>query len=132
MRVLVDTSALFALLCADDSNAVRARAAFERAAVADVGLVCTSYVLVETYALVGRRLGAAAVAAFRADVAPLLQVVWVDATLLEAGLDRLVADGRRSLSLVDCVSFVAFERLGLDAVMAFDRHFDEAGLPAFG
>lgn len=44
-------------------------------------LLTTSYVILETYALLGRRLGPTAVRAFREDFVPLLEVVWVDPDL---------------------------------------------------
>jgi predicted nucleic acid-binding protein len=89
-------------------------------------------VLVETYALAGRRLGPAAVRAFRADFAPLVDVIWVDEALHEAGLDVLVARNRRQLSLVDAVSFAAMRQRGLHEVFALDPHFAEEGFVPVG
>lgn len=125
--VFVDTSAILALLVADDPNHAAAARAFDRLRRAETELVTTSYVLVETYALVGRRLGRTAVRRFRSDLAPLLSVRWVDGPMHEEGLDLQAADDRRDLSLVDAVSFVAARETGLDVVFAFDRHFVEAG-----
>ena len=90
-------------------------------------LLTTSHVLVETYALLGRRLGVDAVRAFRADLAPLLAVVWVDQTLNEAGLDLLLKQRRRRLSLVDAVSFVVMAQRRLEGAFAFDPHFEQEG-----
>ncbi|PYU23039.1 MAG: hypothetical protein DMG30_12885 [Acidobacteria bacterium] len=76
--VFADTSGLLALLNTTDDNHARAERAFGNLRVRQVSLVSTSYVLVETYALVGRRLGLDAVRSFRADFAPLIDVVWVE------------------------------------------------------
>ena len=122
-RVFVDTSALLALLNPDDSAHRQARTAFERLAAMGAALTTTSYVLVETYALVGRRLGAEAVRAFRESFAPLLDVIWVDETLHEAGLDLLLARKSGRLSLVDAVSFVTIRQRGVDQVFAYDDDF---------
>ncbi len=122
-RVFVDTSALLALLNPHDTAHKRARAAFERLATASDALVTTSYVLVESYALIGRRLGAEAVRAFRESFAPLLEVTWVDEQLHEAGLDLLLSRKSRRLSLVDAVSFVAIRRHAVDRVFAYDDDF---------
>jgi len=125
--VFVDTSAILALLVADDPNHAAASRAFTRARKNDVEFVTTSYVLVETYALLGRRLGQLAAQRFRKELAPLFSVRWVDETLHDEGLDLLEDDERRNLSLVDAVSFAAARERGLGTVFAFDRHFVEAG-----
>jgi len=39
--------------------------------------------MVETYALLARRLGLEAVRAFRSDLAPLLEVSWIDEAIHE-------------------------------------------------
>ena len=122
-RVFVDTSAFLALLNPHDVAHKRARAAFERLAAASEALTTTSYVLVETYALIGRRLGSEAVRAFRESFAPLLEPIWVDEALHEAGLDLLLSRKSRRLSLVDAVSFVAIRQRVVDRVFAYDAHF---------
>lgn len=125
--VFVDTSAILALMVADDPNHLAASRAFGRARKANADLVTTSYVLVETYALLGRRLGQAAVRRFREELAPLFLVRWVDESLHEEGLDLLQEDERRKLSLVDAVSFAAAREREVEVAFAFDRHFVEAG-----
>jgi predicted nucleic acid-binding protein len=127
IRVFVDTSAILALLIASDVAHPSACRAFERLKEAEASLVTTSYVLVDTYALLGRRIGMSAVADFRERFAPLLEVIWVDAALHEQALDALLADGRSDSSLVDSSSFIAARQQQVDAVFAFDRHFEEAG-----
>jgi uncharacterized protein len=122
-RVFVDTSALLALLNPDDSSHRRARTAFDRLAASKAALTTTSYVLLETYALAGPRLGAEAVRAFRESFAPLLEVIWVDEPLHEAGLDLLLARKSARLSLVDTVSFVAIRQRAIDRVFAYDDDF---------
>jgi predicted nucleic acid-binding protein len=123
--VFVDTSAILALLNPKDFNHDKARRAFDMLRGRDAALVATSYVLVETYALLGSRMGLEAVRAFRADLAPLLEVLWVDAGLHEDGLDLMIDRGRRRLSLVDAVSFVAMRRRGIAEAFAFDPHFED-------
>jgi uncharacterized protein len=126
-QVFVDTSALYALLVRSDERHRDARRAFARLMSEEAVLVTTSYVLVETYALLGRRIGLAAVAAFRDDFAPLLDVAWVDPATHDAGLDGLLDRSRRDLSLVDVVSFVVMRGRGIGEAFAFDRHFGAEG-----
>ena len=83
--------------------------------------------LVEAYALVARRMGLAAVHAFRSDLVPLLDVVWSDARAHEAGLDLLLERKTRDLSLVDTVSFVVMREQRLEHAFAFDPHFEDEG-----
>jgi uncharacterized protein len=126
-QVFVDTSALYALLVRSDDRHGEARRAFARLKSDEAVLVTSSYVLVETYALLGRRIGLDAVAAFRDVFAPLLDVAWVDPATHGAAVDALVERGRRDLSLVDLVSFVVMRGRGIDEAFAFDRHFEEEG-----
>src|ERR1700687_4900696 len=103
-RIFVDTSAVLALLVASDAAHRRARAVFARLSAARAALVTSSYVLVEIYALLGRRMGLGAVELFRNEFAPLLEVVWIDAARHEAGLDLLFERKKSKLSLVDATS----------------------------
>jgi hypothetical protein len=64
-------------------------------------MISSSYVLLECYALLGSRRGLVAVAQFRQDLAPLLDVKWIDASLHERGLDLILERRDSSLSLVD-------------------------------
>lgn len=130
--VFADTSGLYALLVASDEHHERARAVFEDLAKREAPLVTHSYVLVETYALLGRRVGVHAVGGFRDRVQPLLEIVWVDERLHEAGLDLLRERDRREFSLVDATSFVVMREGGLEEVFAFDTDFEREGFTRLG
>lgn len=127
MSVFVDTSAFLAVLDADDQQHERARRAWERLIADGESLLTSSYVLVETFALAQRRLGMDAVRALHEDVCPILAIGWVDDAVHRAGVETLLAQGRRRLSLVDCVSFEVMKRNGVDRAFCFDAHFAEAG-----
>ena len=83
--------------------------------------------LVETIALTQRRLGLEAVRALRDELFPVLNVEWVDASLHAQAFTALVAAGRRSVSLVDHVSFEMMRRSNVHRVLAVDRHFEAQG-----
>jgi predicted nucleic acid-binding protein len=125
--VFADTSGLLALLNAEDENHAPAARAFANLRARQAALVSTSFVLVETYALIGRRLGLDAVRSFRADFSPLIDVVWVDEALHNAGLDLLFDRGKRLLSLVDAVSFITMRQRSVAEAFAFDPHFEQEG-----
>jgi predicted nucleic acid-binding protein len=127
MNIFVDSSALLAVLDANDAHHAEAKATWEKILNAGDVLLCHNYVLVETSALALRRLGTGAVRVFERDIVPVLKIVWVDRNIYNAAASaHLVAD-RRSLSLVDCVSFEIMRRAGIHAAFAFDRHFREFG-----
>ncbi len=126
-HVFVDTSAAYALLVRSDDRHGQARRVFARLMADGAPLVTSSYVLVETYALLGRRIGLEAVAAFRDRFAPLLDIAWVDPATHDAALEDLLDRGARDLSLVDAVSFLVMRDRGIDSAFAFDRHFVQEG-----
>jgi predicted nucleic acid-binding protein len=127
VMVYLDTSALLALIDADEARHAQARRIWERLLEHDALLVTTSYVLVETYALAQRRLGSAAVRVLAGDLLPVVDVEWIGREVHERAVSALVAVGRRDLSLVDAVSFEVMRQRGIDRAFAFDRHFEEIG-----
>ena len=127
MIVFVDTSAFYALLDGSDQDHSRAVGVWENLLHQQASLLTTNYVLVETSALLQRRLGPAALRAFQEDVVPLLTVDWILEQRHETGVEAVLAAGRRRLSLVDCVSFQTMRAHGIHTAFCFDAHFREQG-----
>lgn len=127
MTVFVDTSAICALLNANDEAHERAALAWRRLRGADAQFLTTNYVLLETTAVLQNRLGLDAVAALANNIAPVLNIEWVTPELHEAATEALFAANRRDLSLVDCVSFATMRRLGLRQAFTLDPHFRRQG-----
>jgi predicted nucleic acid-binding protein len=127
MNVFVDTSALLAVLDADDQNHSAARTTWEALITNGDELICTSYILVESFALIQNRLGLDAVRAFHEVVEPVLQIEWIDAQRHANSVSALLTAFRRNLSLVDCSSFEAMRRLSVSTAFTFDKHFVEQG-----
>jgi uncharacterized protein len=125
--VFTDTSALLALVSLTDEKHNQAARAFVTLRQRRATLISTSFVLVETYALLERRLGLDAVRGFRLDLAPLIDVVWVDEPLHNSGLELLLERRKRGLSLVDAVSFVTMRERRMSEAFAFDAHFAQEG-----
>ena len=132
MNVFVDTSALLAVLDRSDARHAAAKRIWEELLSGDNTLVVHSYVLVETSAVLTRRIGMEAVGVFERDVVPALRVVWVTRDIHEASVGAHLAAGRRALSLVDCASFEVMRRTGVRTAFAFDPHFKEFGYEAVG
>ncbi len=91
-------------------------------------LVTHNYVVVETAALVHRRLGAAAVRVLFEAFVPALSLFFVDEQLHERASSAYLAASRRSPSFVDWVSFQMIRDQNLDRAFAFDRDFRNEGL----
>ncbi|MBT4502003.1 MAG: type II toxin-antitoxin system VapC family toxin [Gemmatimonadetes bacterium] len=130
MSVFVDTSAFLAILDTDDEEHAAAKRIWEHLIATHQAMVCSSYILAETVALVQRRLGVEAVRTFQHDIYPLLHIKWVDEPIHRAGMAAVIAASRRKLSLVDCVSFEVMRRGELHQVFGFDPHFEEQGFEA--
>jgi predicted nucleic acid-binding protein len=127
MNIFIDTSAFLAVLDGSDNNHPEAKTFWKKIISEGDVLLCHNYILVETSALVLRRLGMDALRVFEQDIMPILCIIWVTKEIHSAAVSaRLVAD-RRTLSLVDCVSFEIMRRTGVYKAFAFDRHFREFG-----
>ena len=131
MNVFVDTSAFLALLDRAETMHPQAGAIWlHLLAQEDTSLFCTNYVLLESAALIQRRLGMRFVKTFQTDVTPVLHLKWVDEELHRAAVMALLTANRRQLSLVDCVSFAAMRQLSIEHYFGFDEHFVEQGFTA--
>ncbi len=127
MTVFVDSSALYAVLDASDaSHPVAARVWLRLLEQREV-LLTTNYHVVETFALVQRRLGLHAVRTFDTDMLPVVEVRWVDEPLHRAAVAAVLTAGKRDLSLVDCAAFVVMRERGLRDAFAFDADFEDQG-----
>jgi predicted nucleic acid-binding protein len=127
VRTFVDTSALYAALDADDEHHRRAGELWATLLGSPDVPVTSNYVLLETVALLGRRLGPASVRDFLTDFVPLLRVAWIGESLHQRAVAALLTAEQRDLSLVDCVSFELMREMGIECAFAFDRHFVQQG-----
>lgn len=127
MSLFVDTSALLAIIDGDQAGHHEVARVWHRLLDSERTLFTSNYVLVETFALVQRRLGIGAVRDVANVLLPFLQTLWVDEGVHAAALASLFAAGRRQLSLVDCASFELMRRSGLNDALALDRDFTMQG-----
>lgn len=127
MTVFADTSALYAVLDADDEFHGPAGGAWESLLSENVALVTSSYVLVETFALVQSRLGMEATRALADQLLPVVRTVEITKEDHAGAVQALLAANRRELSLVDCSSFLLMRRLGLRKAFTFDGDFGTQG-----
>lgn len=128
MILFADTSALYALMDANDKNHERASAAWTKWLDQPVQLATSNYVLLESMALVQHRLGMQAAREFHEELTPVLRVHWIDAELHMAALKMVMAVGQRDFSLVDATNVELMQRLGTHTIFAFDHHYPARGL----
>jgi predicted nucleic acid-binding protein len=128
MMIFIDTSALYALMDADDRNHERARDAWAQWLDQPIQFLTSNYVVLESLALIQHRLGIQAARQFDEELMPVLRVHWIDAELHATALKMVLAIGQRDLSLVDCTNIELMRRLGHRTIFAFDRHYPEQGL----
>lgn len=126
MTLFVDTSALYALMDRDDLNHAGAER-FWAELSPDEPLLTHNYVMVETSALVQRRLGIEALQALVDELVLPISTLLVDRAVHEAAVSAVLAARLRQVSLVDAVSFEVMRRAGIRAAFAFDEHFARFG-----
>lgn len=129
MTLFVDTSALYALLDHDDPNHQSAKA-FWSSLPDDETPITHNCVLLETCALIQRRLGVEALRSLVDEVMQPISTLFVDEGLHQTAVATVLAARRREVSLVDRVSFEVMRRLSLTTAFAFDAHFTEFGFQA--
>lgn len=128
--IFLDTSAIYALADRDDDQHEAAVASFEAALKSGRSIVTSNYVVVESAALLHRRLGRQVANAFL-DQAEQFSIHWVSADIHREAVEYLKACGTSKLSLVDAVSFVVMSNADIKEFLGFDAHFSNAGLQQF-
>ena len=124
--IFLDTSAVYAMADTGDKDHEEALRLFEAAQRADEEIVTHGYVLVESAALLQRRLGLKTALDFLDDAVN-FTLAWVDGGLHTRAVEYLRQARQADLSLVDAVSFVVMREMNTSLYLGFDGHFDAAG-----
>lgn len=125
MTTYLDTSALYALMDRAEERHQLVSQAWKALLDGRETLVLNNYVIVETAALIQRRLGMQPARDFVDNILPLAHVEWMDEASHLASVASMLAANRRDLSLVDCSSFHTMRQLRIETVFALDPHFSE-------
>jgi predicted nucleic acid-binding protein len=125
VSVFVDTSALYALL--DEGDAHHAEASDTLRRLVGAELITHAFVVVETSALVGRRLPWGATERLIDGLLPVIDVRPVDADLFGAAMATYRASAAEGVSLVDHSSFALMRSLGIGRAFAYDDDFTREG-----
>lgn len=129
-RVLVDTSAVFALIDRGDTNHDAARAALDALRARRAEPLLTNFIVAESHAVLLARLDAAIARRW------LSRIVWPVERVTEEDESRarmIVARYTdKTYTYADAASFAVMERLGLKTAFAFDPHFRQYGFQVLG
>ena len=125
-RIMIDTSAFYALASDDDEFSLSAVAAYGRMLDRDLELWTTSYALSETVALIHRRLGFPALSRFLETIGDNVRIVWIDSVIHSAAMREFTAAMGRGLSLVDWTVVLA-ARIKSAQVFTFDGGIVNSG-----
>jgi uncharacterized protein len=125
--VFVDTSGFYSFLDGSDSFHLKTHACFQEARSKSWRLITTNYVVHESWALIQTRLGWEAVDAWRDQVVPRCEILWVDQELHALGEARCRQARQRRLSLTDCISIEVMRREKTREIIAHDEHFAREG-----
>ena len=125
-RIFVDTSFVIALINEKDQYHYQAESLSRRFESSQ--LITTDAVLLE--------IGNALVKGFRKEAVAVIkvlrssknvEVLEIDSTLFEKGLETYEKYEDKVWGLVDCISFVVMWQSGITEVLTFDRDFEQAG-----
>ena len=123
--VLWDSSAILALLDADDADHARAVTVAERVAADRRPSFITNYIEAEAHALLLRKLGRAIAREWLLTAGlPMLRAVPHEEERAKAILARHTD---KDWSLCDAISFAVLESRGARTAFTFDRHFRQYG-----
>jgi len=133
MSIYIDTSAVIAILDADDSRHDQAAQTWTQLVESDEEMVISSYAVVETAALLQSRYDTKVVKLFFERMLPLFRIAWMDASLQSSAETMFLGYvSKNSPSLVDCSAFEIIKREKISDVFAYDRHFEDQGFNLVG
>lgn len=133
MNVLIDTSAIYALLDNTDKNHVAANVMWPTLVNGEDLIVVSSYTVNETIALLHHRRGMAGVRVFVDEVLPALEMDWADYQTYSMALSMMLAtEGKKGPSLTDCANLETMRRLRIHTIFAYDKHYERPGITVIG
>jgi len=126
-KIIIDTSAFYALASASDEFHPKAKTIYERLVDQKIELYTSSYIFVESAALIQHRLGFPALETFVESVKESLHFLWINRRTHWQAWEILKETSGRELSFVDCTTVVLAKALGA-SVFAFDEDFRQQGI----
>lgn len=124
-RVLVDTSALLALIDRADPRHADVLSSFE--GLRNANLLTHGYVIAESIAVARRRFGVDGAIALIDELLPTIDVIEVSLATHASALERYRASLPSGVSFVDQVSFAVMRLEAIETAFAVDADFATSG-----
>ncbi|GAF26401.1 predicted nucleic acid-binding protein, contains PIN domain [Moorella thermoacetica Y72] len=128
-KIMVDTSAIYALIDRSDDRHEKAKHLFKKLSEQDVDLILTNFILAETHALILSRIGHELAREW------VKNLIWKIERVKEEDEKRareiIIAYQDKPFSYTDATTFAVMERLKLNVALAFDNHFTQFGWQCF-
>ena len=124
--IFLDTSAAYAAIDTADPHHEEAAERLQAALLQRIAVLTHNYVVLESAALIQRRLGLDAALTFLKDTR-LLKIHWITQEDHMEAVDLLTERIRRNLSLVDCMSFVVMKQHSVTTALVYDSDFQAEG-----
>ncbi|MBS4007910.1 MAG: PIN domain-containing protein [Desulfitobacterium hafniense] len=124
--IMVDTSAIYALLDQSDNNHKEAKVILGKLSMENVKVILTNFLVAECHALIIGRLGHELARKW------LINFCWEIERITEADEIRakeiIYRYSDKSFTYTDATTFAVMERLGVKRCFSFDKHFERYGL----
>lgn len=127
--VMVDTSAIYALLDRSDANHEQAVALLKKMRDTGDTVVITSFVVAETHALILSKLGYSVARSWLDGQCWPVERATVEDE--ERAVEVICSYEDKTFSYADATTFAVMERLGIRTAFAFDKHLAQFGLSLY-
>jgi uncharacterized protein len=124
--IMVDTSAIYALLDQSDNNHTTAKEILNKLSREKLRVIMTNFLVAECHALISGRLGHELARKW------LTNFYWEIERITEAdeinAKDIIIKYADKSFTYTDATTFAVMERLGIKRCFTFDKHTSTNGL----
>lgn len=124
-KVMIDTSAIYALLDRSDENHEKAKQRLQNLARENAEVLMTNFLVAETHALLLGRLGHQVARLWLKNLAWTIEPVQPKDE--ERAQQIIFTYTDKSFSYADATTFAVMERLAITSALAFDNHFSQYG-----
>ncbi len=129
--IFLDTSGVIALADNTDDFHDRAVQMFESAQKSGEDIVLHNYIVVESAALLQRKLGSDSSIRFLKEASQ-FNIHWVDSRLHAQAVTYIDQNRTSKMSFVDVMSFLVMRSNKITNFIGFDKHFTDAGFVQYG
>jgi predicted nucleic acid-binding protein len=128
-KIIVDTSAIYALIDRSDNWHLKAKQYFSEIKTQELDVVVTNFIVAETHALLLSRIGHELAREWIRNL--LWSIEYVNKADEKRAREIIITYHDKSFSYTDATTFAVMERLGLSVALAFDSHFNQFGWQCF-